>query len=41
LKELLDEEFEKETKEGPPSVQPPILPPKQHETDEDPPPTGK
>jgi S-DNA-T family DNA segregation ATPase FtsK/SpoIIIE len=41
LKELLDEEFEKETKEGPPSVQPPILPPKQHETDEDPSPTGK
>ena len=39
LKELLDEEMAKENKEGPPSVQPPIIPMQHdpHDDDEDPP----
>ena len=43
LKELLDEEMAKENKEGPPSVQPPIIPMQHdpHDDDEDTPEEGK
>ena len=43
LKELLDEEMAKENKEGPPTVQPPIIPMQHdpHDDDEDTPEEGK